>query len=58
MFGDLSPPIRDQTVPPALGTWSLKHWAAREVPIWGGGVCCCFIDTSDFSTCAELSDRK
>ena len=36
MFGDLSPPIRDQTVPPALGTWSLKHWAAREVPIWGG----------------------
>ena len=21
-------------MPPALGTWSLKHWAAREVPFF------------------------
>ena len=23
---------RDQTQPPALEAWSLKHWTAREVP--------------------------
>ena len=30
--GILDPPTRDQTVPPALGAWSLNHWTARQVP--------------------------
>ena len=32
---DRSPTLGIELVPPALGEWSLNHWAAGEVP----GVC-------------------
>ena len=32
MHAGSSSPTGDQTQPPALGAWSLTHWATREVP--------------------------
>ena len=32
---DLSPQSVIEPVPPALGPWSLYHWATRVVPQWG-----------------------
>ena len=31
--------IRDQTLDPALGAWSLSHWTVREIPHCGFNLC-------------------